>query len=82
MKAFIKNKLREGMNHDYTKLPSYEIKSELYWRQILRDNKWALKEFNKIMKYQNGKADVYQMQYLKAAERGAPEGKVPYNSKL
>lgn len=56
----------------------HEIKSELYWKQILKGNDFVLKMLDTIMKKQKGFASDRQMEVLKRAQRG---DRTPYHPK-
>ncbi len=63
---------------------SHEIKSEKYWRQILKNvnnssqREFATKVLDTIMTKQNGFASDRQMEILRRAEKGDNS---PYNTK-
>ena len=55
-----------------------EIKSETFWRQILKGDTFALKILDTIMKAQKGFASDRQMEVLNRAKTG---NKAPYHTK-
>jgi hypothetical protein len=56
----------------------HEIKSETYWRQVLKGNDFALKILDTVMKKQKGFASDRQMEVLDRVKRG---DKSPYPTK-
>ena len=63
---------------DESKKLKHEIKSEEYWRSILKGNKYALNVLDTIMSRQNSLATDRQMEVLNRAKRGE---KGPFSTK-
>ena len=51
----------------------HQIKSEEYWKQVLKSSKYALSVLNTIMNKQNGYASDAQMVILNRAKGGDKE---------
>jgi len=82
----IVEKVKEGLRrffgfneflNEAEKFP-HEIKSETFWRQVLKGNDYALKVLDTVMKKQKGFASDRQMEVLDRARRG---DKSPYLTK-